>query len=155
MNITQRRKARRLALQAIYQWQFDASHHDEIIFQFKEKCNPKKIDCDYFYDLVSGVIKNIDKVDKLILPNLIDRELKELNPVERAVIRLAVYELHYHKEIPYKVVINEALELTKKFGSEEGFKYVNGVLDKIARGSDLTLRTLSAGYNLRKRHKIA
>lgn len=68
---------------------------------------------------------------------LIDRKIKELNQVECAVLRLAVYELMYRLDVPYKVIINEALELTKKFGSIEGYKYINGVLDKIAHSSQI------------------
>ena len=132
MKITQRRKARKLALQAIYQWQHDVGTIEEITGQFTEKCNPKKVDCDYFVDIITGVNNNNEKIDATITPCL-DRNIEELNPIELAVIRMATFELLFHKEIPYKAVINEALEITKTYGSQEGFKYVNGVLDKIAK----------------------
>ena len=129
-----RRKARSLALQAIYQWQLVADDIVNIKMQFVDKINSKKVDAEYFNDLLDGVIKNVGAIDEVIMP-LLDRKIKDLDAVELAVLRLATYELMMRLDVPYKVVINEALELTKNFGSIEGYKYVNGVLDKIARGS--------------------
>lgn len=126
-----RHKARSLALQAIFQWQFGASNLDDIKTQYITELNPKKADAEYFSDLLYGTVNNVVTIDEIITPFL-DRKIKELNQVERAVLRLAVYELKYRPDVPYKVIINEALELTKKFGTIEGYKYVNGVLDKIA-----------------------
>jgi len=127
-----RRKARSLALQALYQWQLTAEEITKIKLQFIDKINPKKVDAVYFDELLSGIIKNITTINEIITP-VLDRKLNELDEVELAIIRLAVYELKYRLDVPYRVIINEALELTKKFGSIEGYKYVNGVLDKIAR----------------------
>lgn len=127
-----RRKARSLVLQALYQWQLTNEEIIKIKLQFIDKINPKKIDEVYFDELLSGTIKNITIINETITP-VLDRKLNELDEVELAIIRLAVYELKYRLDVPYRVIINEALELTKKFGSIEGYKYVNGVLDKVAR----------------------
>lgn len=125
-----RRKARALALQVIFEWQFEASTILDIEARYLADLNPKKVDVDYFNDLVRGAVQNISAIDAIIIPCL-DREFTQLNQVERAILRLAVYELKYRLDVPYKVVINEALELAKVFGSIEGYKYINGVLDKI------------------------
>jgi len=125
-----RRKARALALQVVFEWQFEASTILDIEARYLADLNPKKVDADYFNDLVRGTVQNISAIDAVIIPYL-DREFTQLNQVERAILRLAVYELKYRLDVPYKVVINEALELTKAFGSIEGYKYINGVLDKI------------------------
>lgn len=127
-----RRKARSLALQAIYQWQLTADSSSEIKLQFLDKLNSKKIDAEYFNYLLDGVIKNIAAIGAEISPFL-DRKIDELDMVELAILRLATYELMERLDVPYKVVINEALELAKDFGSIEGYKYVNGILDKAAR----------------------
>jgi transcription antitermination protein NusB len=127
-----RRKARSLALQAVYQWQLNVDSVANIKIQFLDKINSNKVDATYFIDLLDGVIRNVEVIDNIIVPFL-DRKLKELDPVELAVMRLATYELMQRLDVPYKVVINEALELTKNFGSVEGYKYVNGILDKAAR----------------------
>lgn len=126
-----RHKARFLALQAIYQWQVTADSVANIKIQFLDKTKSKKVDAKYFDGLVEGVIKNVTTIDEAITPFL-DRKITDLDLVELAVIRLATYELMKNLDVPYKVVINEALELTKNLGSVDGFKYVNGVLDKVA-----------------------
>lgn len=132
MNLSARKKARQLALQAIYQWQHDVGYIDEIKEQFIEKSNPKKADLKYFSEIVSGVVSNLEKIDAAIEPKL-DRKLTALDPVELAIMRLATFELLFREDIPYKVAINEALENTKTYGAQDGYKYVNGVLDKIAQ----------------------
>lgn len=132
MKPSMRRKARNLALQAVYQWQLSHASLNELSAQFLENCNPKKVDIKYFLSLLKGVLENCGTLDTSMKPFL-DRPIAEINPIELAILRIAVYELVYQPETPYKVVINEALELTKKFGAEEGFKYINGVLDKVAK----------------------
>lgn len=132
MNLSQRRKARKLAVQALYQWQLNPEPASEIEAQFLADANPKKIDLPYFSEVVRGVLLHAASIDEVMEPAL-DRKINELNPVELAVLRLAIYEFLYHLEIPYKVIINEALDLAKIFGSVEGHKYVNGVLDKVAQ----------------------
>jgi len=132
-----RHKARALALQAIFQWQFAANSVSDVEAQYLAELNPKKADAEYFSDLLRGTIENIVAIDAVITPAL-DRKIKELNQVECAVLRLAVYELLYRLDVPYKVIINEALELAKNFGTIEGYKYVNGVLDKLAHSLRFT-----------------
>lgn len=131
-----RHKARSLALQSIFQWQFAASSVSDIAAQYLAELNPKKIDVEYFRGLLYGVVKNVAAIDNIMTPFL-DRKIKELNKVECAILRLAIYELIYCPDVPYKVVINEALEIAKKFGSIEGYKYINGVLDKIVHTSPI------------------
>ncbi|WP_423062733.1 transcription antitermination factor NusB [Candidiatus Paracoxiella cheracis] len=126
-----RHNARRYAVQALYQWYFNETNPEEIIRQFTEEADHHEVDMVYFKDLVTGTIQHIAMIDELMITRL-DRGIKNLNPVELSILRLAVYELVHCKDIPYKVVINEALELTKEFGAKEGYKYVNGVLDAIA-----------------------
>ena len=132
MKPSARRRARKLALQAIYQWQLAETALGALTEQFLTEVNEKKVDVAYFRGLLIAVIRNVIEIDAKIVPAL-DRKITELNPIELAVLRLAVGELMYKKDVPYKVVINEALELTKIFGSADGFKYVNAVLDKTAK----------------------
>jgi transcription antitermination protein NusB len=127
-----RHKARQYAVQAIYQWQFTQASLTEIELQFHEDNDMAKIDSDYFSELLHGVPKHITEINDLI-KEAIDRPFHDLNPVELAVLRVAIYELIYRKDVPYKVVINEALQVTKIFGASEGFKYVNGVLDALVK----------------------
>lgn len=128
----ERRRARELAMQAIYQWQMTEESPLEIEVQFHQNNNMSKVDVEYFAAILRGVTQNTENIDHLIL-SAANRRLKDLNPVELALLRVAVYEFLFEKDVPYKVVINEALEMAKKFGAIEGFKYVNGVLDTIAQ----------------------
>ncbi len=127
-----RRKARRLALQAIYQWQMSGGDINKINTEFCQNCNPKKVDIEYFSELVTGVVNKTKQLDKKMQP-ILDRPITEINPVELAILRIAIYELMFRLDVPFKVVINEALELAKIFGAEASFKYINGILDKIAQ----------------------
>lgn len=128
-----RHKARRLALQAIYQWQVAQTPLLDLEQQFVETNDPHKIDMGYFQQLVQGVVKNTSDVDQHIA-EFSHRKIEQLDPIELAVLRLATYELQYQLDIPYRVVINEALELNKSFGTDDGHKFVNGILHKIAGG---------------------
>lgn len=132
MNPTARRNARHFALQAMYQWQMTQTDPKEIEDHFIATQIKKQTDLDYFKELVHNVPKKQMEIDALMEPYL-KRPLDELDPVELAILRLAIFELTQRLDIPYCVVINEALELTKKFGSIEGFKFVNGVLDQVAK----------------------
>ena len=132
LNPAARRNARRYALQALYQWQMADTSMNEIEAEFLQYHIDKKIDMDYFKELIHGVLHHQHEIDKEIKP-LITRSFTEMDAVELAAIRLATYELLHRPDVPFRVVINEALELTKKFGSVEGFKFVNGVLDKAAK----------------------
>lgn len=127
-----RHNARRYALQAMYQWQVAGASLDDIENEFLRYHIDKKLDLEFFKELVHGIPENRLEIDQTIEPFL-GRPLTELDPIELAVLRVAVYELIKRQDIPYRVIINEALELTKKFGSIEGHKFVNGVLDRVAR----------------------
>jgi len=127
-----RKKARRYAIQGIYQWHLSGNPIKDIELQFLESINAKKVDIEYFQEILINTLTSITEIDDLLKP-ILDRDLEEVNPVELAVLRLASYELNSRLDVPYKVVINEALELTKTFGASEGHKFVNGVLDKLAR----------------------
>jgi N utilization substance protein B len=128
-NARARHQARRLAVQALYQWQYNPSEVGELLAEFHIE-KPNKVDQPYFHELLTQVIQNISAIDAIITP-VLDRPLAELTPVELAVLRVAVYELKNRLDVPYRVVINEALELTKTFGTQDGYRYVNGVLDRL------------------------
>jgi len=127
-----RYKARRHALQALYQILFTEQDSESVMTQHLDEINESKVDADYFRNLLLGVTAQIEKIDQLFEPFL-DRAIKSLTPIELCVLRLATYELKANVEIPARVIINEALELNKQFGTQEGFKFVNAVLDKVAR----------------------
>lgn len=132
MNPTARRHARQYALQAMYQWQLSAAPIAEIETDFITRQIKKNTDIIYFKELIRAIPTQIDELDKHMTPFL-SRPINELDPIELAILRLAIYELTQRLDVPYRVAINEALELAKKFGSVEGFKFVNGVLDQVAR----------------------
>lgn len=126
-----RSKSRRLALQALYQWQLTALNHFDLLKQFHDTDTFSSVDEEYFDELLSQTINNVEQIDKDLAPCL-DREINLVDPVERAILRIAAYELIYRLDIPFKVVINEAIMLTKKFGAEQAHAFVNGVLDQLA-----------------------
>ena len=132
MNPTERRNARHYALQAMYQWQLSGTPVNEIESDFLFHQIKKKVDLEYFKELIHAIPSQTDELDNLMSPFL-SRPIDELDPIELAILRLSTYELAFRPDIPYRVAINEALEMTKKFGSIEGYKFVNGILDKIAR----------------------
>lgn len=127
-----RSQARHYAVQAIYQWQVAGQDIKDIRNQFVADLEADSFELAYFEALLHGVPAHLDELDKLLGPYL-DRSIESVDPVERAILRLAAFELQYQLEVPYKVVINESIELSKVFGAEQGHKYVNGVLDKLAR----------------------
>ena len=127
-----RSRARRLAAQALYQWQLTEQEITEIDRQFCESRDMQGADLEYFHELLKEVTDNINALDGLLRP-VLDRKLEELDPVEQAILRISVYELSYRGDVPCRVIINEAVALTKKFGAEQSYTYVNGVLDRIAR----------------------
>jgi len=130
LSLAQRRKARRLILQALYQWQIAQTEPLVIEAEFRQE-NPGKIDWDYFSEVFPEIPKRVDQLNAHLNP-LLDRAVGALDPVERALLYLGTYELAYRIDVPYKVVINEAVELAKVFGATDSHKYVNGVLDKLA-----------------------
>jgi N utilization substance protein B len=127
-----RSHARRVAVQALYQWQLSGGSINEIYTEFLEERDLYKANKEYLRELLYGVVKYVEALDSLIAP-ILDRQIAELDPVERGIIRLGVYELTHRQDIPYKVIINEAVKLAKTFGAEQGHKYVNSILDKVAR----------------------
>jgi N utilization substance protein B len=126
-----RRRAREFALQAIYQWLLNESAAETLLAQLKEQKEFPKADQALAEALLRGAIANADALRALLTP-LLDRKLKELSPVEHALLLLSAFELRDHADTPYRVIINEAIELAKSFGGTDGHKYVNGVLDKLA-----------------------
>ncbi|APQ12151.1 antitermination protein NusB [Pseudomonas oryzihabitans] len=126
-----RREARSLLVQALYQWHMAGQAINEIEAQFRVDNDFAKVDGAYFHEIIHGVPANKSEIDGLILPCL-DRAMDEVDPVELAVLRLSCYELLKRIDVPYRVVINEGIELAKIFGATDGHKFVNGVLDKLA-----------------------
>ena len=126
-----RSRARRRALQAVYAWQMSGASAREVIAQFAHEQAHEVADLEYFEDLVLGVDKHCEELDVALAPFL-DRDIEQVDPIERAVLRIAAYELRQRRDVPYRVVINEAIETVKRFGSEHGHTYVNGVLDHAA-----------------------
>lgn len=127
-----RRRAREYAIQAIYQWQMSSNPLNEIEAQYLTTMNAKKVDTVYFQELFSGVLTNLDEIDAALAPAL-ERDIEDIDPIERAIIRLSAFELKKRIDVPKKVVINEGIELAKTFGATDGHKFVNGVLDKISK----------------------
>lgn len=132
INISTRRKSRTMAMQALYQWAMSGDELQSIEAQYFEHNNLAKVDVEYFRDILFGVPKFLNEIDTAISEH-IDRKLTEINPIELAVLRVATFELLKRLDIPYKVVIKESLNLAMSFGSSEGHKFVNGVLDKVAK----------------------
>jgi len=126
-----RRKARRALVQAVYQWQMAGGTPAEIEAEYTANGSLDKADEAFFHELLGGVLRHTAEIDALLVP-VIDRTIAELSNVERAVLRLATRELESRIDVPYRVVIDEYVELTKLFGAEEGHKFVNGVLDRLA-----------------------
>ena len=128
---TERRRAREFVLQGLYQWQLAKAEPAMIARQLADARGFDKIDADYFKALLEGVIAAAPDLERAITPHL-DREFARLSPVERGILLLAGYELAHRPDVPYRAVINEAVELAKDFGGTDGYKFVNGVLDKLA-----------------------
>lgn len=126
-----RRRSREFALQGLYQWQLAGTDPETIVQQLGEAEGFDKIDTEYFKRLLTGAVAGAAEMEQRIAP-LLDRAYKSLSPVERGILLLAGFEFTHCPEVPYRVIINEAIELAKSFGGTDGHKYVNGVLDKIA-----------------------
>jgi transcription antitermination protein NusB len=127
-----RTRARRYCMQALYQWDLSGLDMNEIQRQFFEAEDFTNADGGYFIELLTGIKSHIESIDSQI-SSTIDRPIGQVDPVERAILRIACYELLFRHDIPYRVTINEAVLLAKKFGAEQGHAFVNGVLDKLAR----------------------
>jgi transcription antitermination protein NusB len=125
---TSKRQAREIALQALYAWQLSGGDPVE-----EARCNEDfgKIDAKFVEALLRGVLDRSAELEQIITPH-IDRQFKKLSPIERAILYIGAYELDAHPQTPFKVVLNEAIELGKSFGATDGHRFVNGVLEKIA-----------------------
>ncbi|MBW0454265.1 MAG: transcription antitermination factor NusB [Candidatus Kinetoplastibacterium crithidii] len=132
---TARRKAREFALQYIYSWIITGSNQEDafndVLYNFFEINNFRDIDKDWCKILISGILKNCENLRNNFIPYL-DRPLRSISPIEHAILLIGSFELIEHMEIPYRVIINESVELAKSFGGTDGFKFINGVLDKMA-----------------------
>jgi len=126
-----RHRAREAAVQALYQWQLTNNPPAEIEDHFILDHDMNEIDMDYFHYLVREIPSRMHELDDHLEPYL-DRPIADVDPVERAILRIGTYEFEFHPEVPYRVVLNEAVELAKTFGAEHGHRYVNAVLDKVA-----------------------
>ena len=129
--ISPRRRARECAVQALYSWAVSQNSPEIVELNFMTEQDMKGVDTPYFRKLFRQTVENVETVER-IMQGYLDRGLEELDPIEKAILRLAVYELQFEVDVPYKVVINEAIEVAKVFGADESHKYINGVLDKIA-----------------------
>ena len=136
MKPAERRRARQLAVQAIYQWQLTQAGTTQIMEEFAVDQDMSKTDVPYFKELLIGVVKNVDSIDDKLSPYL-SRKISDVDKVDLAVLRLAMFELTYRTDVPHKVVLNEAIELAKDFATDESYKFVNGVLDKALRSLKL------------------
>ncbi|NNF96716.1 MAG: transcription antitermination factor NusB [Halobacteria archaeon] len=143
MKTSARTRARRLAMQGLYEWQVSDNKPSEIETQYLIEKETDKVDVAYFRELISKIPLHCEELDGHIAP-LISRPLDEVDLVELAVLRLGTYELLYHPEIPYRVVINEAVELAKMFGADQGHRFVNGIMDRLAA----SLRTVEVQAHL-------
>jgi N utilization substance protein B len=127
-----RRRARRRALQALYQWHLTGQDVGEILAQFREEQDFSNVDTELFATLVRKVSREQAKLDEKIEPFL-DRPLKQLDVIEHVILSIGTYELVYSIEVPHQVVIDEAVNLANQFGAEQGYSFINGVLDKAAK----------------------
>lgn len=128
---SRRHLTRELVLQGLYQWRLTGDSVDLIDAQLREKEEFSRADEKFFSNLLNGVLKDITLLQEIIQPFL-DRPFKELSPVEFAILLLSTYELMHFLEIPYRAIINEAIELARTYGGSDGYKFVNGVLDRLA-----------------------
>ena len=130
--ISRRGLARRMTVQAVYHWLVNETAPEKLLQQFRDDPGLGRADGEYFNELLNGTVREAAVLDVLITP-LLDRPLAQLDPVEHAVLLTAGFELAHKPDVPWRVVVNEAVNLAKLFGAEEGYKFVNGVLDKLAR----------------------
>ncbi|AXR07185.1 transcription antitermination factor NusB [Salinimonas sediminis] len=132
MKVSARRKARELAVQGVYSWQMSKNDIAQVELALATSNNMHKVDMVYFQALLRGVAKDASRLDAAMKPYL-GRLPEELDPIEKAILRVATYELVDRMDVPYRVIINEAIELAKIFGAEESHKFINGALDKAVR----------------------
>lgn len=130
--IAARKWSRFFLIQALYEWQLNQNSLQEITQHFAENKLFEKANTEYFHELLSGIIQEREALEVLISPFL-DRDLNQVDPIEKAILWLGSYELRFRPDLPFKVVINEAVELSKKFGNEGGHRYINSILDKVSK----------------------
>ncbi|MFO7551501.1 MAG: transcription antitermination factor NusB [Haliea sp.] len=128
----ERHKARHYAMQALYQWHMAEAPVNQIEAEFRADYDFAHVDLEYFQALLHGVPGSVTELEAVFEP-LLDRKLDDLGPIERSLLRMGTWELQHRIDVPWKVVINEAVSLAKKFGATDSHKYINGVLDKVAR----------------------
>ena len=141
-----RHKARRSAVQALYQWQLTQQSPGEIESHFPADNALGDADLEYFHHLVREIPLHLKQLDDRLTPH-VDRDIAAIDPVERAILWVGAFELAFHPEIPYRVILNEAVELAKTYGAEQGHKYINAVLDRVAlksRAAEVTASRHSA-----------
>ncbi len=127
-----RRKARHYAMQGLYQWKMAGAGLNAIEAELRTDNDMRQVDLGYFHELLHEVPRRLDEVTDVYQPHLTDRRGDELDPITEAILRMSSYELKFRVDVPYKVVINEAVALAKKFGATDSHKFVNGVLDRAA-----------------------
>jgi len=128
-----RHKARHYAMQALYQWHMAGAAPGDIEADFRAEYDFGKVDGEYFHTLLHGITSRVEEVEAAFSPCMVERALDELDPVERALLRIGAFELMERVDVPYKVVIDESVNLARKFGATDSHKFVNGVLDQVAR----------------------
>lgn len=129
--VAQRKRARDLLVQALYQWQLAGADAEQVEAEFRAD-NGRKTDWEFFHDALTHIANHTVEIDQSFASYL-DRDIKQLDPIETGILRLGLYELSQRIDVPYRVVINEYVELAKKYGASESHKFINGVLDKAAR----------------------
>lgn len=132
MKPSPRRKARELAVQAVYSWQISQNAVNDIEVNFISDNSKRRFDIEYFQQLLRGVTSNVAELDLAIAPH-VDRPIDDIDHVEKSILRVAVFELSDCQDVPYRVVINEAIELAKSFAADDSHKFINGVLDKAVK----------------------
>ena len=120
-------------MQALYQWHMAGAELNAIEAEFRAEYDFGKVDGDYFHTLLHDIPASSDTIEAAFEPYMVERTLEELDPIERALLRIGTFELQERIDVPYKVVINEAVNLAKKFGATDSHKFINGVLDQVAR----------------------
>ncbi|MFI4869399.1 MAG: transcription antitermination factor NusB [Steroidobacterales bacterium] len=124
--------ARKLALQALYRWQLNACEWQDLVQEFAADPDMLRADAGYFQGLIAAICRTHDELDAALAP-LLDRKPAQLDPIEHALLLIGSYELQHRPEVPFRVVINEAVNLARRFGATDGHKFINGVLDRAAR----------------------
>lgn len=131
VKVSPRRRARECAVQALYSWYISKNSIEQVELAFISDQEMNGVDLPYFRKLLRGTVEHIESVDSALRPYL-DRNEQNVDPIERSILRLSAYELKFELDVPYKVVINEGIEVAKVFGSDDSHKYINGVLDQLA-----------------------